>query len=491
MRFVLLAGMMAVSTMTILVAAGCGRSPDVSTKDDSVAALRRGSGALEVDARRQQLVGVKTVPVVRGTLTQPVRAPGVVTYDASRLTDVNLRLDGWIRELSVNQVGQHVKAGEALFSLYSQELQGAQLQYLAAIRSLEQLTPTQRADLDYQERLIQTPKQRLLNWDVPPDQLEQMQKRGAALDAVVFRSPVDGVVIEQVVVQGMHVMAGQTLYKIADTSTLWVEADFAAGDAGQLRDGSAATVIVDAAPPARLTGKILSQYPALSGQTRTIKVRIEVPSGRSGLKPGMFVSVEVMTPPRSGLVIPADAVIDSGRRQTVFVAEGNGYFQPRSVTVGDRAEDRLLITSGLSEGEQVVSRAAFLVDSESQLSAALDSYRGQQPDGSESSAATNGVTLRFETETDSPAAAATGIRVQLDDKGAPVTDATVDAKFSMSAMPSMNMPAMQASARLAHATGSVYRGTVSLPMAGRWDVAVSAYRGGTQVASEQTSIVVR
>jgi membrane fusion protein, copper/silver efflux system len=494
MKFILLSGSMVVAAMAGLMTSGCGQPAGVSKTSGSLAVPSSAApdgAATFLEGRRQQLVGVKVLPVVRGTLALPVRAPGVVTYDGTRLTDVNLRLDGWVRELFVNVVGQRVVKGEPLFSLYSQELQGAQLQYLAAVRSLEQLTPAQLADRDYQERLIQTPRQRLLNWDVPADQLGLLQKSGAALEAVVFRAPADGVVIEQAVIKGMHVAAGQTLYKMADTSSLWVEADFSAADAGQLRDGEPATVSVDSMPEGLLTGRILNQYPTLSAQTSTAKVRIAVPNAHGRLRPGMLVAVEVMTEPRAGLLVPTDAVIDSGRRQTVFVAEGNGYFQPRSVVIGARGEDRSLVVSGLKEGEQVVTRAAFFVDSESQLRPALDSYGGQLGRPGPSTVSSR-MTLRFGTDANSPRAAKTAVHVQLlDATGAPVTDATVHVRFTMPPMPAMNMPAMQANTRLAHSDGGVYRGTIALPMAGRWEATVSAYRGGVQAATQQTSIVAR
>ncbi|HKE86540.1 MAG TPA: FixH family protein [Vicinamibacterales bacterium] len=434
---------------------------------------------------------MRTTRVVRGTLSWPARAFGVVTYDASRVRDFNLKLDGWVRDLYVTAVGQRVRKNDPLLTLSSQELTGAQLQYLAALRSLQQLPPAQLADREYQERLIETPRQRLLYWDIPPDQLKALQDKGSALEAVTFRSPSDGVVIELAAVKGMHVAAGEMLYKIADSSVVWIEADFNTVEVEHLSDHASAVVTVDSLQQSPMSGRVLSQYPAVSDQTRTTRVRIEVPNPQGRLKPGMFARVEATVEPVAGLVVPDDAVLDSGLRQVVFVAQGDGHFEPRAVVAGARANGQVLILSGVREGELVVSRGAFLVDSESQLRAALEQFGEPQhrPDASQKNPR---LTVRFGTGSEQPRASATDIQVEMrnaDDT--PMTDATVDAQFYMAPMPSMNMAAMRSSVRLTHVGGGVYRAREALSMAGRWDVTISATRDGVRVVSQQTSLVAR
>jgi len=433
--------------------------------------------------------GIRTTPVVRGTLSSPLRAFGVIAYDSGRLTDFNLKLDGWIRDVYVTAAGQRLRKNDPLFTLASQELTGAQLQYLAALRSLQTLSPAQLADREYQERLIETPRQRLVYWDVPSDQLAALQEKGAALEAITFRSPSDGVVVEQSVVKGMHVGAGDTLYKIADTSVLWVEADFKSTDVERLREHATATVIVDSSRD-RVSGRVLNQYPGISEQTRTSRVRIEVLNPNGRLKPGMFATVEVAAEPVAGLLIPEDALVDSGLRQTVFVAQGNGYFEPRAVVTGAHADDRVLILSGLQEGEQIVARGTFLVDSESQLRAALEQYGDSRPQAqAETTKSSLRMTVRVGNGSEGPRAAAS-VRVELREAdGRPVPDATVDVQFYMAPMPSMNMAAMRSNTRLTHVGDGVYQGNGNLSMAGRWDATISATRGGVRIATQQTSFV--
>lgn len=483
-----------IAVVGILLAVTNDRSTDpysaVTVSHDTAASSGRAS--IVVDERRQQVSGIRTTPVVRGTLSSPLRAFGVIAYDSGRLTDFNLKLDGWIRDVYVTGVGRRVRKNDSLFTLSSQELTGAQLQYLAALRSLQTLPPAQLADREYQERLIETPRQRLLYWDVPPDQLTALQEKGSALEAVTFRSPSDGEIVEQSIVKGMHVRSGDTLYKIVDTSVVWVEADFNSIDVERVREGATATVIVDSSRD-RLSGRILNQFPAISEQTRTSRVRIEAPNPSGRLKPGMFATVEVVAEPVAGLLIPEDALVDSGLHQTVFVAQGNGYFAPRSVVTGAHANDRVVILSGLREGEQVVARGTFLVDSESQLRTALEQYGAptwkDQPEPAPSDLR---MTVRVGNESEGPHAAAAEVRVELrETDGRPVLDATVDVQFYMAPMPSMNMAAMRSTTRLTHVGGGVYQGRGKLSMAGRWDATVSATRDGVPIAAQQTSFMAR
>jgi Cu(I)/Ag(I) efflux system membrane fusion protein len=486
----LLAGLVVAGTIVGVLARSRPRSNVTEAAPVASASSKQNRVPVVLDQRRQQISGVRTTPVVRDTLSAGLRAFGVVAYDASGLTDFNLKLDGWVKDVFVTATGQRVRKGDALFTLTSQELTGAQLQYLAALRSLQQLSPAQLADREYQERLIETPRQRLLFWDVPLDQLRALQEKGAALDAITFRAPSDGLIVEQSVVKGMRVETGETLYKIANTSMVWIEADFNSSEVDHVPEHASATIIVDASGD-RLTGRILNQFPGVSPQTRTTKVRLEVPNPQSRLKPGMFATVEVRTEPVTGLVIPEDALLDSGSRQTVFVAKGDGYFEPRGVVAAMHANSRVLIISGLQEGEQVVARGAFLVDSESQLRTALQQYE-ESPAGPTTSAPAPRMTVQFGNGSEEPRATDTSVRVDLHDaNGTAVTDATLDVQFYMAPMPSMNMAAMTSHLRLTHVGGGTYQGSGSLSMAGRWDVTIAATRGGVRFATQRTSLVAR
>jgi RND family efflux transporter MFP subunit len=457
---------------------------------DDPRATAAATGAVE--GRRQQLIGVRTARASRGTLGRTIRTVGTVRYDETRLTDLNLKLDGWITELHVDHIGQTVTKGQALFKLYSPELLAAQNDLVVALRNRDQVTSTQAADSrEYGARLVEAPRQRLVRWDVPEDQLRLISEGRQPLSAVVFRSPAGGVVIDKTIINGMQVKAGETLYRIADLSVVWIEAEFREFDLPDVREGAEAVVTTDAWPGVSASGRIVHVFPYMNEQTRTVKARIALANRGGRLRPGMFANVEVGVKPREGLLIPADAVVDSGTRQTVFVAQGNGHYEPRPVTVGGRSGGQALIVQGLRENEEVAERGTFFLDSESQLRAGLQSY--QPPPSADAPARdTADVSVSVQTVPDPPRSGENIVDVRVKDSaGRPVSGADVLVQFSMPAMPSMNMPAMRAEARLDPVGEGRFRGPVSLSMAGRWDVNVTVRRQGRPIATRQSSVLAR
>lgn len=447
---------------------------------------------VSLDLRRQQLIGVRTAMVTREPFDKSIRTVGIVKYDETRLADVNLKIEGWIRQLFVETTGQAVERGQALFTLYSPELLTTQQEYLLALRAREQAQQSQVADArEYADRLVQSARQRLTLWDLSPEQIRTLERTREPQTAMTFRSPVSGVVTEKRAVQGMHLMPGQSLYTIADLSVVWVEADVYEAEIALIKLGQRAAVTIDAYPGERLFGQTVFIYPYVAENTRTVKVRFAFDNRRGRLKPGMYANVELHVPMGVGLTIPADAVLDSGTRQVVFVAEGDGYFQPRDVKVGQRLGDKVQILEGLKEGEQVASGAAFFLDSESQLRA---SVRGFEPapriEGS--GAERQRLNITFRSQPDPPQTGDNAFEVTV--KGAdgqPVADADVTVVFLMAAMPSMSMPAMKNETKLAPAGNGIYRGTGQVMMAGRWDVTVVVSRGGERLGSRQIGVVAR
>ena len=448
---------------------------------------------ITIDPRRQQLIGVRTVPVERRALTSTVRTVGLVRYDETRLTDVNLKLEGWIRKLYVDTTGELVRAGQPLFTLYSPELVTTQNEYLLALKTRDQLQHSQLPDArEHAGRLVESAKQRLALWDLPADQLEQLEISREAQTAIVFRSPASGYVIEKHALEGQHVRPGQTLYKLADLSTVWVEADIYEQELPRVRVGAPATVTLDAYPGERFTGKVTFIYPYVGEQTRTVKVRFAFANKGARLKPGMYANVELPTSSGRSLVVPANALLDSGKEQVVFVAQGDGYFEPRRVTVGQRLDDAVEILAGLKEGESVATGAAFFLDSESQLRSSLQAYDAAPAPAPSGDAARERLAIAFRSQPDPPRSGENQLEaVVKTPDGAPVTDAEVTVVFFMAAMPSMNMPAMRNEARLTHAGKGVYRGTGQVMMPGRWDVTVSVLRDGQRLGSHQTSVVAQ
>ena len=343
------------------------------TSPTSTAATPRGS--VTIDARRQQLIGVRIVPVTRESLAQTVRAVGVVRYDETRQSDINLKVEGWIRDLYVDSTGQAVEKGQPLFTLYSPDLVTTQQEYLLALKTRDQLQQSTLADArERADQLVASARQRLALWDLAPEDLRALEEKRQVSEAIVFRSPATGFVVEKSAVKGLHVMAGQTLYKLTDVSTVWVEADVYENEVSGIRIGTMAAVTIDAYPGERFSGRVTYIYPYLDEKTRTNKVRFAFANPRGRLKPGMFANVEVPVGGGTGLTVPTNAVLDSGTEQIVFVAQGDGVFEPRTVKVGRRLGDSMQILDGLKEGEQVATGAAFFLDSESQLRASLQGY---------------------------------------------------------------------------------------------------------------------
>jgi hypothetical protein len=289
----------------------------------------------------------------------------------------------------------------------------------------------------------------------------------------------------------MRVQPGQMLFRIADLSTVWIEAAVYERDLAFVRVGSPAAITLEAYPGQSFTGTAAYVYPSLNEETRTARVRFQLSNPGSRFKPGMFANVVVRGPVTTAISVPANAVIDSGTEQTLFIAQGDGHFTPRTVKVGRRVGDRVEIVEGVEEGEQVAASATFLLDSESQLRGGLQNY--QAPAGA-SAAVPNapGLDIAFRPVSDPPRTGENTFEVALRDaSGQPVTDADVSVRLFMPAMPTMNMPAMQNETTLVHTAGGVYRGPGQVLMAGRWDVTVTARKGTQELGRQQFALVAR
>lgn len=450
--------------------------------------------SVQLELRRQQLIGVRTAEAISESLSRSVRAVGIVKYDETRQHEVNLKVEGWIRELYVDFTGQPVRKGQPLFTLYSPDLLATQDEYLLALRTLDQMDRSQVVEArDYARRMIDATRHRLALWDLPQDQLDELERTRKARSELLFRSPASGVVVEKRAVQGSHVMPGEMLYKLADLSLVWIEADLYERDLPVARVGSRADVTLDAYPGEHFTARATYVYPFVDEATRTVRVRFELPNARGRFKPGMYANVEVQASLGQGLTVPTDALVDTGRGAYVFVALGDGFFEPRRVGAGTRFDGRVQVTEGLRAGERVASGATFFLDSESQLRAAMQDFDDAPAgDAGTTTAAGPAYQIAFATEPDPPRNGDNTFIVSLEDpEGRPVTDADVTVRLYMAPMPSMNMPAMRAGARVLHVGGGTYRGQGSISMGGRWDVTVVAARGGSRLAARTFAIVAK
>jgi RND family efflux transporter MFP subunit len=450
-------------------------------------------GDVTIDPRRQQLIGVRTAPVTREPMQRALRTVGVVRYNETSLADINLRLEGWIRDLYVDYTGQPIQKGQPLFTVYSPDLLATQQEYLLALKTREQMQTSVIADArERADQLVAAARQRLVLWNLPEEAIRAVEEKRQAPDVVTFRAPVSGFVIEKTALQGMHVMPGQTLYKVANLSTVWVEADVYEQEMALAHVGQRATVTLDAYPGESFQGRAIYIYPFVEETTRTVKVRFQFANPRGQLKPGMYANVELQGREATGLTVPANALLDSGTDKVVFVAQGEGYFTPRTVKVGRNLSDRIEILEGVKESEQVATGATFFLDSESQLRAGLQNY--ETPAAAQGGPPPGGATLdiRFRTQPDPPKTGESVFEVAVKDaKGQPVADADVSVQLFMPAMPTMNMPAMRNETKLPHVGGGVYRGPGQVMMAGRWDATVIVTKGGQQLGRKQLAVAAK
>jgi RND family efflux transporter MFP subunit len=327
---------------------------------------------IRVSAEKVQKSGVKSAVVERRVIDRAVRATGRVEIDERRVFAVAPKFEGWIERLHVNVTGQPVGRGQPLFEVYSPELVSAQREYAIAAKAASEASPDSRAAM---QQLADASLARLSNWNISDEQIKALAaggQDGGERRTLTFRSPVAGVVTEKKAVQGMRFMPGETLYQVADTSAVWVVADLPEQDIALVKHGTRANVRVDAYPERKLEGKVAYIYPTLNAQTRTIPVRLELANPGGLLKPAMYAQVQfAVGSARSVLAVPVSAVIDSGARKVVVVDLGEGRFEPREVKTGLRGEEFVEILDGLQEGERVVAAGNFLIDSESNLKAAL------------------------------------------------------------------------------------------------------------------------
>ncbi len=318
----------------------------------------------KISAAKVQKLGVQSAPVEMRELGSSLRLNARITTDEQRLYTIAPKFEGWVEKLIVNTTGQTVRKGEVLFTVYSPELVSALRELALAKQGLAALKDADAAAQQSMQRLVDASAARLKNWDITGAQLND--------ERVTYYAPADGIVLEKKAMEGMRFMPGEKLYQIADLSTLWAIADVPEQDIGKLHPGNTAQVEVDAYPGRTFEGKIDFIYPTLNETTRTGQVRIVLRNADGMLKPAMYAHAQISVGnAHKVLTIPNSAVIDSGTQQTVLVRLDEGRFAPRVVTLGQRSDDYAEVTSGLSEGEQVVTSANFLLDSESNLQAAF------------------------------------------------------------------------------------------------------------------------
>ena len=328
---------------------------------------------VKVSLDKIQRSGVRTETVGSRVIVRPVRAVGTVMHDESRFTIVTMRSDGFVEDLFVSRTGQHVRAGEPLFRVYSPDIQRAQIDLLTAMSTSQRGSAVPASDAN---RNLEGALQRLRNLAVPESRIREVREKGTNPRTLDWPAPATGDVIEKKIINGQRVQAGQELYRIADHSHLWVIADVAESDLAAIKIGTRATVMVRAYMAQPIEGEVTFIYPELKAETRTARVRIEVPNEDGRLKVDMYADVmfHAGANEQPAIAVPSNAVIDSGTRQVVLVARGEGRFEPRPVKLGRRGDGYVEVLDGVNAGEEVVTAATFLIDAESNLKAALQAF---------------------------------------------------------------------------------------------------------------------
>jgi membrane fusion protein, copper/silver efflux system len=339
---------------------------------------------VQVSETGARLAGIQTAPAVLETITRSIRAVALVEPDEALIRHVQTKVAGWVEKLYVNSTGQAVRRGEPILSIYSPELLAAQQELLSAKTASLGLAGSSSADVrGGGEALVAAAEQRLRLLDVPDDFVEQLERTGTPSRVVTMIAPASGLVTAKEVFEGQQISPGSELFTVTDLSRIWVEASFYEYEAGAIRTGQAAELTLPYDPGTWLQGHVDLIYPSVNPESRTLRVRLAFPNPDLKLKPGMFANVNLETESAESVVIPDDAVMDTGERQLVFVETGTGHFEPRQVTAGIRSQGKAQILSGLTAGERVVVRANFLLDSESRLRAAqsLSGRAGPSPGG--------------------------------------------------------------------------------------------------------------
>jgi membrane fusion protein, copper/silver efflux system len=331
---------------------------------------KESASVIRIDPVTMQNMGVRLDRVERKPLIKSIRTYGSITYDERRIYTVNTKFNGWIEKLYVDFVGDKVKKGQPLFDIYSPELVTAQEEYLLAVQQCGSLCESPYASIrEGAKRLIEASRTRLRYWDLTDDQINRIETTGKIRKTLTIHSPASGVVIEKDAFEGHYVKMGEHQFVIADLSTIWVDVDIYEYELPWIRRGMSADMDLSYIPGKRYKGEVLYVYPFLEEKTRTAKLRLQFKNPGYQLKPGMYANVYLKAIiAKSSLVIPQEAVIDSGVRKVVFVSLGKGKFQPRVVTIGIEGKDNeIQVLKGLREGERIVVSAQFMLDSESRL----------------------------------------------------------------------------------------------------------------------------
>ena len=348
------------------IAPDCGMALVPKYSDDGMARLP--AGTVVIPAEKQVLAGVRTTVVERKPLVREIRTTAQIVADETRISHVHVKVDGYIDRVFVDYVGQLVKKGEPLFTLYSPDLVSTQEEYLIAKRGNSTLANAPFSNVSQGAMsLLSSTRQRLKLWDISDEQIKKLDETGKVERDLTFYSPVTGFVTDRKAFPQTSVTPDTELYTVSDLSSVWATADIFEYEVPFVRVGQRVTFSLSYYPGRIYSGTISYIYPTVDPQTRTVKVRVQVPNPGFALKPQMFADAQLQVNCGTQILVPQEAVLDSGTVQQVFVVHDGDAFEPRKVTLGPVIDGNVAVLAGLKPGERVVTSGNFLIDSESRL----------------------------------------------------------------------------------------------------------------------------
>jgi len=510
---------------------------DKQAVEGTQAASPAPAGTVAIPTVARQLIGVRSAPAAYASLEQEIRTVGTVDYNERGLTQVTLKVSGWVQQVFVNSTGRPVRKGEPLFTLYSPDLLATQDEYLLAVKTQAQLAESPLAETKANAAaLVASARERLRLWDLSDSQIAALEGRGKAEAVLTVYAPSTGIVLKREALPGKYVEPGTTLYELADLSIVWIYGDIYESEVTAVKLNQAASVTFSAYPGETFQPKVAYIYPTLNTEARTVRVRLELPNPELKLKPGMYGTVTFRTESVKTLVVPKEAVMDTGLRQLVFLDRGQGIYEPHPVKLGRRSQDWVEVLEGIKEGDRVVTSANFLLDAETKLDSAssmqammgrigmadwqmrgaherkmegMKGMEGMQGMGMEGMPGVGsmkgmpgmksepakpvsetrqiaGFSLTFTTEPEIPKAGETLFRLKVHDPaGYAVTNAQVEVSYTMP-MPGMT----EAKAKARHIEDGIYEAKAMLGMGGRWVVTTTVSIAGLAPINEKFEFTV-
>jgi len=475
-------------------ASGSGSEPETMGDPRADNMQETSRAPIQLTPQRMQSIGIVLGKVESKPVNVELRFYGNVLVDERRQAYVQTRFAGWIRKVYADATGNFIGKGQPLFTIYSPDLVATEQEYLLAKKNSASLSQSSVSGVALgAATLFSAAKERLLQWEVSPAEIQKLDQTGKAITDLTIHSPVSGYITEKNALPNMYVQPETRLYTLADLSDVWVLAQVFQSDAGKIKPGDQAEVTVDAYPGKVFKGRVDYILPQLDMNTRTLPVRLVFPNPGLKLRPGMYVNVRAKLPMGRQLVIPASAAFHSGTKNLVFVYRGEGNIEPREVEVGPQVGNEFVVTKGLKAGEEIVTSANFLIDSEAQLQAAAGAFVPPPPGAGQAASmnapAQQHANVELTTDPEPPHKGSNIVRVTLTGQdGKPIAGANVTVTFFMPAMPAMGMSAMKTVVSATDKGGGMYEGKADLGSGGTWQVTIRAQQNGQTMASKQLTL---